>query len=137
MGQLLAIDYGNKRTGIAVTDDMQIIASGLDTIETPKLISFLKNYMNTNTVDAFIIGEPKRMHGIASDIEVEIKEVIEKLKTTFNTIQIFRIDERFTSKIAFDTMIASGISKKKRQNKGLIDKISATLILQSFLDSKH
>lgn len=134
MGQLIAIDYGSKRTGLAATDDLQMIAAGLDTVETNKLIAYLKDYMVFNKVDAFIVGEPKRLHGVASDIETEIKPFIEKLTTTFPEKKIHRIDERFTSKMAFDTMLASGISKKKRKNKGLVDKISATLILQDFLN---
>ncbi len=136
MGQLISIDYGSKRTGLAATDDLQIIASGLDTVETPKLIAYLKDYMVFNKVEAFIIGEPKRLHGVASDIETQIKPFIEVLKKEFPEQEIHRIDERFTSKLAFDTMIASGISKKKRKDKSLIDKISATLILQSFLQSR-
>lgn len=133
MSQLLAIDYGGKRTGIAVTDDMQLIASGLTTIETKNLVTFLKEYLSINKVEAFIIGEPKRLHGEASDIETEIKACIEQLKKEFAGVKIHRIDERFTSKMAFDTMLKSGISKKKRRDKGLVDKISATLILQDYL----
>ena len=134
MPQIVAIDYGGKRTGIAATDDMQIIASGLTTVPTAEVISFLKEYAILNTLEAFVVGEPKRLHGEASDIETEIKPFIEKLKIAFPNLEIHRIDERFTSKMAFDTMIKSGISKKKRRDKGLVDKISATLILQDFLN---
>ena len=134
MPQIVAIDYGGKRTGIAVTDDMQIIASGLTTVSTKELIPFLKDYAILNKIEAFVIGEPKRLHGEASDIEAEIKPFIEKLKEAFPNLVIHRIDERFTSKMAFETMIQSGISKKKRRDKGLVDKISATLILQDFLN---
>jgi len=133
MQQLIAIDYGSKRTGLAATDDMQIIASPLDTVPTKELISFLKNYTILNKVEAFIIGEPKRLHGEPSEIEDQIKKFILKLNKSFPEIKIHRVDERFTSKIAFDTMITSGISKKKRQDKGMIDKISATIILQDYL----
>ena len=134
MSQIVAIDYGGKRTGIAVTDDMQIIASGLTTVSTTELLPFLKDYATTNKIEAFVVGEPKRLHGEASDIEVEIKVFIEKLVLAFPNLVIHRIDERFTSKMAFDTMLKSGISKKKRQNKALVDQISATLILQDFLN---
>ena len=134
MPQIVAIDYGGKRTGIAATDDMQIIASGLTTVPTGEVISFLKEYAILNKLEAFVVGEPKRLHGEASDIETEIKPFIEKLKIAFPNLEIHRIDERFTSKMAFDTMIKSGISKKKRRDKGLVDKISATLILQDFLN---
>lgn len=134
MPQIVAIDYGGKRTGIAVTDDMQIIASGLTTVSTSELITFLKDYATKNKIEAFVVGEPKRLHGEASDIEAEIKIFIEKLNLVFPSLVIHRIDERFTSKMAFDTMIKSGISKKKRQNKALVDQISATLILQDFLN---
>ncbi len=134
MAQLIAIDYGSKRTGLAATDDLQIIASGLETVETSKLIPYLKDYMIFNKVEAFIIGEPKRLHGEPSEIETQIKPFIEVLKKEFPSLGIHRIDERFTSKMAFDTMIASGISKKKRRDKGLVDKISATLILQDYLN---
>ena len=114
-----------------------MIASGLDTVPTEKLITFLKDYMIFNKVEAFVIGEPKRLHGEASEIEIQIKPFIETLKKEFPTQEIHRIDERFTSKLAFDTMLASGISKKKRRNKGLVDKISATLILQDFLQYRN
>ena len=134
MSQLLAIDYGSKRTGIAVTDDLQMIASGLTTVATKELISFLKKYTSENKVEAFVIGEPKRMHGEASDIEGDIKKFIIQVEKEFPAIKIHRIDERFTSKMAFETMLQSGISKKKRRNKELVDKISATLILQDFLN---
>ncbi len=134
MPQLIAIDYGSKRTGIAVTDDLQLIASGLTTVPTTELIPFLKEYAQLNKIEAFVVGEPKRLHGEASDIEVEIKTFLEQLSKEFPTVQIHRVDERFTSKMAFDTMLKSGISKKKRRDKGLVDKISATLILQDFLN---
>ena len=134
MPQIVAIDYGGKRTGIAATDDMQIIASGLTTVATKEIIPFLKDYSILNKIESFVVGEPKRLHGEASDIETEIKDFIEKLKLAFPNLEIHRIDERFTSKMAFDTMLKSGISKKKRRDKGLVDKISATLILQDFLN---
>ena len=135
MARILAIDYGKKRTGIAVTDDLQIIASGLTTVETKKLISFLQSYTQKENVELFIIGEPKQMNNKPSESEALIIPFIEKLKKKFN-IPIKRVDERFTSKMAFQTMIDIGLPKKKRQNKALIDEISATIILQTYLSRK-
>ncbi|BCY28686.1 Holliday junction resolvase RuvX [Flavobacterium okayamense] len=136
MPQLLAIDYGKKRTGIAVTDDMQIIASGLTTVETEKLISFLRDYFSKNKVEKVIIGEPKQMDGSASESAILIDSFITKFKEVFPNMIIERIDERFTSKMAFQTMIDSGMKKKQRQNKGLIDEIAATILLQDYLNYK-
>ncbi len=133
MARILAIDYGGKRCGIAVTDESQIIASGLTTIDTQKLLEWLKAYVSEEEVELFIIGEPKRLHGESSESEKLIQLFLEKLSKTIPDIPVKRIDERFTSKIAFNTMIASGISKKKRQNKALVDQISATIILQDYL----
>jgi len=133
MAKILAIDYGGKRCGIAVTDDAQIIASGLTTVNTNELLSWLKNYLGQEKVELFIVGEPKRLHGEASESEKLIIPFLKKLKEIFPEIPVERIDERFTSKIAFETMIASGISKKKRRNKALVDQISATIILQDYL----
>jgi len=135
MGKVLALDFGKKRTGIAVTDDLQIIASGLTTVDTKELIPFLKNYTKSNDVELFVIGEPKQMNNQPSESEALILPFIKKLKRNFN-IPIKRIDERFTSKMAMQTMIDSGLSKKKRQNKALLDEISATIILQTYLEQK-
>jgi len=136
MAQILAIDYGKKRTGIAVTDDLQIIASGLTTVNTKDVFSFLENYIQNEKVELFLIGEPKQMNNKPSESEALIIPFIEKLKNKFKQIPIKRVDERFTSKMAFQTMIDSGLSKKKRQNKALIDEISATIILQTYLYNK-
>jgi putative Holliday junction resolvase len=136
LARVLALDYGEKRTGIAVTDELQIIASGLTTIETKSIFSFLTSYLKKENVELFVVGEPKQMDNSASESEQFIKIFIKKLSTTFPKIPVKRIDERFTSKIAFQSMIESGLNKKQRQNKSLIDEISATLILQSYLDSK-
>lgn len=136
MAQILAIDYGKKRTGIAVTDDLQIIASGLTTVNTVDIFSFLENYIQNEKVELFLIGEPKQMNNKPSESEALIIPFIEKLKEKFKQIPIKRVDERFTSKMAFQTMIDSGLSKKKRQNKALIDEISATIILQTYLYNK-
>ncbi|WP_417871267.1 Holliday junction resolvase RuvX [Winogradskyella sp.] len=135
MGRILAIDYGTKRTGLAVTDPMQIIASGLTTVETKELITYLKTYVATEGVEKFVVGEPKQMNNTASESEVYIQKFLEKMVKEFPNIPIVRVDERFTSKMAFQTMIDSGLKKKQRQNKALVDEISATLILQSYLAS--
>ena len=133
MGRLLAIDYGSKRTGIAITDEIQLIASGLTTVKTKDLLPFLKEYFNKEQVDLIIIGEPKQRDGTHSLIENEIKKFIVLFSKVYPTVKIKRMDERFTSKLAFQTMIDSGLKKKKRQNKSLVDEISATIILQDYL----
>ena len=133
MARILAIDYGAKRCGIAVTDESKIIASGLTTVDTKDLLNWLQQYVANEEVELFVVGEPKRLHGEASESEKLIQPFLEKLTKVLPTIPIKRIDERFTSKIAFDTMIASGISKKKRRDKKLVDQISATIILQDYL----
>lgn len=133
MARILAVDFGTKKSGIAVSDTLQIIASGLTTVATKDLIPFLDNYVQDEDVECFVIGEPKRMNNQPSDVEADIQLFLKKLKNKFPNIPVHRVDERFTSKIAFQSMIASGINKKKRQNKELIDEISATLILQSFM----
>jgi len=133
MARVLAIDYGKKRSGIAVTDHLQIIASGLTTVPTKELFSFLKEYTNQENVELFLVGEPKQMNNSVSESEALIIPFIEELKKMFPNIPLKRIDERFTSKMAFQTMIDSGLKKKQRQNKALVDEISATIILQSYL----
>ena len=136
MGRVLAMDFGKVRTGLAVTDELQIIASGLTTVETKNLISFLTDYTNKEQVELFLVGEPKQMNNEASESEALIIPFIQKLQKAIPNIPIKRVDERFTSKMAFQTMIDSGLTKKKRQDKALVDEISATLILQSYLDAK-
>jgi len=133
MGRILALDFGQKRTGVAITDELQIIASGLTTIATVELISFLKEYVSKENIELFLVGEPKQMNYKASDSEAIIKPFLKKLEKEFPNIQIKRVDERFTSKMAFQTMIDSGLKKSKRKNKALVDEISATIILQSYL----
>lgn len=133
----MAIDYGGKRTGIAVTDELQIIASGLTTVETKTIFLFLENYFKTEKVSKIIVGEPKRMNNEASSIGAEINKFVEKLATLYPQIEIIRIDERFTSKIAFQTMIDSGLKKKQRQNKALVDEIAATILLQDYMSSNR
>ncbi|MCL1674172.1 Holliday junction resolvase RuvX [Elizabethkingia meningoseptica] len=136
MGQIMAIDYGKARTGLAVTDDMQIIASALQTVERPKLIEFLKTYFQLNKVEEIVVGLPTDLRGNLSEIETEIQQFLEQFKTEFPQIKINRFDERFTSKMASFFISQSGKSKKERQQKGLIDKVSATLILQNFLETR-
>lgn len=136
MAQILALDYGKKRTGIAVTDDLQLIASGLTTVNTTDIFSFLERYLEKEKVELFLVGEPKQMDNTASESEALIIPFIEKLKIKFKHIPIKRVDERFTSKMAFQTMIDGGLGKKQRKNKALIDKISATIILQTYLERK-
>ncbi len=137
MGQILAIDYGKARTGIAATDDLQIIASGLTTVETPKLVDFLKTYFSENQVDEVVIGLPTDLKGNMSDIETDIQKFISVFETEFPGKKVNRLDERFTSKMASFFISQSGKNKKQRQEKGLIDKVSATILLQNFLDQKR
>ncbi|WP_438988632.1 Holliday junction resolvase RuvX [Polaribacter sp.] len=135
MSRILAIDFGKKRTGIAVTDELQIIASGLTTVDTTKLIAFLKDYISKENVELFLVGLPKQMNNTDSESEILITPFLEKLTQQIPDIPVKRIDERFTSKMAFQTMIDSGMKKKQRRNKAMVDEISATIILQSYLYS--
>ncbi|AYN68711.1 Holliday junction resolvase RuvX [Euzebyella marina] len=134
MGRLLAIDYGKKRTGIAVTDELQLIASGLTTIDTDQLIEFLKGYLKEESVESFVVGEPKQMNNLPSESEQLIIPFLNLLKNNFPNIPIVRQDERFTSKLAVRSMIDGGLKKKQRKNKALVDQISATIILQDYLN---
>ena len=133
MARILALDFGQKRTGIAVTDELQIIASGLTTVDTNELLTFLLEYTARENVELFIVGKPKQMNNEDSQSEEFIVPYLEKLSKKFPNIKIQREDERFTSKMAFQTMIDSGLKKKQRRNKALVDEISATIILQSYL----
>ncbi|MFO7370862.1 MAG: Holliday junction resolvase RuvX [Bacteroidales bacterium] len=134
MGRIIALDYGQKRTGIAVTDPLQIIANSLETVRSADVIAFLKQYTEKEKVDAFVIGYPRQMNNTLSESVKYIDPFIALLKKTFPGKEVFLMDERFTSKMAVQTMIAGGVKKKDRQNKGLIDAISATIILQSYLE---
>lgn len=136
MPRILALDYGTKRTGVAVTDELQLIASGLTTVATHELFSFLKTYFKEEEVELVLVGEPKQRDGTHSGVETEIVKFLAKFAETFPTIPLQRVDERFTSKMAFQTMIDSGLKKKQRQNKALIDEISATILLQDYLRRK-
>ncbi|ARN71707.1 Holliday junction resolvase RuvX [Nonlabens tegetincola] len=136
MARALSIDYGKKRTGIAVTDPLQLIASGLTTVNTYELVPFIENYLRNEEVSTIVIGEPKQMNGEPSELGDVINAFAKALQEKYPSIEITRVDERFTSKMAFQTMIDSGLSKSKRRNKALVDEIAATIILQTFLDSK-
>jgi len=133
MARILAIDYGTKRTGIAITDELQLIASGLTTVVTNELMGFLSDYFASEKVELVLVGEPKQKDGTHSDVEVEIQKFLKKFVKTFPLLDVKRVDERYTSKMAFQTMIDSGLKKKQRRNKALIDEISATIILQEYL----
>lgn len=133
MGRILAIDYGRKRVGLASTDPLKIIASPLDTIPAHDIFHFLENYLKKEEVESIVVGMPTRLDNSDTDVTQEVIRLIEKLKTKFPDVTIHEEDERFTSKLALDAAIASGMKKKDRRNKGNIDKISATIILQSFL----
>lgn len=135
MGRVLAIDYGQKRIGLAVTDELKITANGLDTILVKDIHEYVKNYVKQNDVDTFVVGLPITMDNKPSESTPFVENFVSWLRNTFPNIKLERIDERFTSQMAFQTMIDSGISKKARKNKALIDKISATIILQSYLSS--
>ena len=136
LGRILAIDFGRKRTGIAVTDELQIIASGLTTVATHDLIPFLQKYVAEERVDVIIVGEPKQMDNTPSESEAYIIPFLNRLAKVFPNIPVERQDERFTSKMAFQTMIDSGLKKNQRKNKALVDEISATIILQAYLNKK-
>ena len=134
MGRVVALDFGRKRTGIAITDPLQLIASGLTTVATHELLDFLKQYLKEEDVVRFVVGEPKQMNNTPSEAEMFIAPFLNRLKKTFPDVPIERQDERFTSKMAFQSMIDGGLKKKQRRDKALVDEISATIILQAYLN---
>ncbi|MGB0839021.1 MAG: Holliday junction resolvase RuvX [Chitinophagales bacterium] len=134
MGRIMAFDYGLKRVGVAVTDPLKIFPSGLDTIETPKIFEFITNYLNTELVEQFVVGEPLNLDGSDTHATEPVRKFVKKLKKIFPTIPIDLEDESFTSQQAMQVMIQAGVKKKKRRNKALLDKVSATLILKSYLE---
>lgn len=136
MGRIMAIDYGSKRVGIAVTDPLKIIATGLCTLHSKDVENFLKEYLKKEMVEAFIIGDPKNLNNQPSESKKLVDAFVNRLKKVFSDVPIKMIDERFTSRIAEHTIINSGLKKKDRQKKELRDVISAVLILQTYLDSK-
>jgi putative Holliday junction resolvase len=133
MARILALDYGTKRTGIAVTDELKLIASGLTTVATKELLVFLEKYFSEEKVELVLVGEPRRDDDSFSESENYIREFLKKFAEKFPEMPVKRVDERYTSKMAFQTMIDSGLKKKQRRNKALVDEISATIILQSYL----
>jgi putative holliday junction resolvase len=133
MARILAIDYGLKRTGLAVTDPLKIIATALETVETPTLLSYLQNYIKANEVELILMGLPVNLNSQDTDISSNVRRFYEVLGENFPDMEIKLVDERFTSKIAAQTMLASGMKKKDRKVKGNIDKISAVIILQSYM----
>lgn len=136
MGRILAIDYGQKRVGLAVTDPMQITANGLDTVLSHEIFDYLQNYIAREPVEKFVVGLPKQMNGEDSESMQYIKPFVTGLQRKFPDIELVYVDERFTSVLAHKTMLDAGLKKKDRQNKELVDKISATIILQSYLESR-
>ena len=137
MTRIVAIDYGTKRVGIAVTDPLQIIATALDTIHSKDVIAFLKDYHLKEGIECFVIGMPKTLSNEESSNAKFVKIFIKELHKAFPEKQVIAVDERFTSSMALDTMIRGGMSKKDRRNKGNVDKISATIILQSYLERRR
>ena len=133
MPRIIAIDYGLKRTGLAVTDPLKIIATGLTTVESKQLLSFLKNYFNKEEVELIIIGEPKNLDDSDTHATPLVEKMIKELQKNFPSIPIQKVDERFTSKMASRAMIEMGLKKKHRQNKALVDEIAATIMLQEYL----
>ena len=133
MGRIVAIDYGQKRVGIAVTDELQLIANGLATVHVKDIWDFLKKYLSEQNVECIVVGEPKDMQNRPSDSSRFIEPFVKKLIIAFPDVLVKRYDERFTSKMAQNTMIEGGLKKQKRQDKKLIDTISATIILQSYM----
>ena len=134
MARIISLDYGLKRTGIAVTDPMQIIATGLTTVETPKLMQYLKDYFAKETVELILIGEPKNLDDTDTHATGPVKQFIARLKKTFPAIPLETADERYTSKMATRAMIDMGMKKKDRRNKALVDEIAATMMLQEYLE---
>ncbi|GGD57095.1 putative pre-16S rRNA nuclease [Muriicola marianensis] len=134
LGRIIALDYGKVRTGIAVTDPLQLIASGLTTVDTKALIPFLETYLAEESIAALVVGEPRQMDNSPSESEAMISSFIDKWEKLYPEIPVYRQDERFTSREALKSMIASGVKKSKRREKALVDEVSATLILQGYLD---
>ena len=137
MGRLIAIDYGKKRTGIAVSDPLQIIANGLTTVKTSEIFDFLQDYLQKEEVTTIVVGLPKQMSGEMSENMQRVEVFVNKLRQRYPSIPIEYYDERFSSKMAHQAMIDGGLKKKARQNKALVDEISATIILQGYMESKR
>lgn len=136
MGRILAIDYGLRRTGLAVSDPLQIIAGALDTVATSELMPYLKRYVAENEVSTIVVGKPQRMDGSMSDSWKQIEPFVGRLRREFSRIDVVLYDERFTSVLAHRTMLESGIGRMARRDKALVDRISATIILQDYMQSR-
>ncbi len=136
MGRIIGIDYGTKRIGLAVTDPLQIFASPLDTVKPDEFIRYIESYLKKEAIDAFVIGYPVQLNNTPSESVIHVNPFIKKLRSKFPGKNIHLVDERFTSQMAFQTMIDGGVRKINRRDKALVDKISASIILQSFLDSR-
>ena len=137
MSRILAIDFGKKRSGIAVTDPLQLIAGGLTTVSTPELLDYIKRYVSHEPVERILVGLPKQMNNEASENMKRIEPFVHTLRKQLPSIPVEYVDERFTSVLAHRTMLDAGLKKKERQNKALVDEISATIILQSYMESKR
>lgn len=135
MGRILAIDYGRKRTGLAVTDTLQLIANGLATVSSHEVVAYLKDYVSRETVELFVVGLPKQMNNEPSENMKYVEAFVKHLKRTLPDIPVVYYDERFTSVMAHQAMIDGGLKKKKRQDKALVDEISAVIILQAYMES--
>ena len=135
MARILAIDYGTKRVGVAVTDPLGMIAGALATVDTPRIFDFLNEYLKVNDCNRLVIGYPLTLRNEPAEVTREIDRFIERFVSLYPYIEVIKYDERFTSKLAFDTILASGIGRRKRRDKAVIDRISATIILQNYLES--
>ncbi len=136
LGRIVAIDFGQKRVGLAVTDELQIIATALDTVHVKDIFDYLQKYVLHENVEKFVVGQPRNLDNSASDSQIFTEPFVRKLKKQFPQIPVFRVDERFTSKMAKDVILNSGIGKMARQDKNLVDKVSATIMLQSFMQER-
>ena len=136
MGRILAIDYGSKRVGIAATDELQLIANPLTTVHSKDIFAFLHEYISHEPVDCIVVGEPRQMNNTPSESVKVIEPFVKRLQKEFPTIPVARVDERFTSLMATNSIRESGVNRKRRQDKALVDTISATLILQSYMEGK-
>lgn len=138
MGRILSIDYGKKRTGIAVSDTLQLVANGLTTVETPRLFDFVKDYLSKEPVETIVVGKPKQMDNTASENMARITPFFNRLKKVFPMVQVVYYDERFTSVLAHQAMITGGMKKsERRNNKGKVDEISAVIILEDYMESRR
>lgn len=136
MGRILALDYGKKRTGVAVSDPLQIIANALETVPTAQLMPYLKQYMSRESVDTIVVGKPTRMDGTPSETFALIEPFVVRLRREFPSVEVVYWDERFTSVLAHRAMIDGGVKKMARRDKAMVDRISATIILQGFMENK-